>query len=125
MDSTATIDSPVTTGAIPAPPAVARPDTDTRPAIQAPAYRGPHEARTDWEALYEQLAIDGELVLDMRAIADLPRPLVSQVIRFLQVAETRRTQLTMLNVPPRTQAMLELLGVHHLVDLRGPEPSQG
>ena len=88
------------------------------PTIAAPAYRGPRQARADWDSLQQRLIPDGQVAVDMVALPELPRQATAQVVRFLQRAEAINTQVALTNVPPKTHAMLEILGIHHLVEIQ-------
>lgn len=125
MESTATVDTPKISATVaPTPVRSHEPVAPVTPAIQAPPSRGPREMRDEWESLQNQLTRDGEMALDMSGITELNRAAVAQIIRFLQAAEARNTRIMMINVPAKTHAMLEILGVHHLVAITSRNESQ-
>ena len=53
----------------------------------------------------------------MSDVSELQRPAIAQIIRFLQNAEASNTVVKMINVTPKAHAMLEILGIHHLVEI--------
>ncbi len=84
----------------------------------APAFEGPRQARVAWDAL---LALANErepLLIDMSQVVDLQRTAMAAVTRFLQAADKRGIQVVFCRIPRKTQAMLEILGLHHLIEFR-------
>jgi anti-anti-sigma regulatory factor len=101
-----------------------RPTAPKPKTLMAPAFVGPSQSQREWAGLFEHLRADEPLVLDMSNVTSLERPAVAQLISFLQAADRQHSCITMVNIPRETHAMLEILGVHHLVQIDANKASQ-
>ena len=86
------------------------------PAVKPDRVAIPAPADDDWRALHEQLRANEPILLDMSKVNRFDRRMIGAVVRFLQAAEQSNSPVALQRTPAKTQAMLELLGVHHVAE---------
>ncbi|MDP7019246.1 MAG: STAS domain-containing protein [Pirellulaceae bacterium] len=85
-------------------------------AVAVPAIRSGHDAHRVWRSLAAQLQAKTPILLDMADVRSLERGAIAALIRFLKTADRMRCGVTMVRLRGDVRSMLELIGVHHLVE---------
>ena len=90
-----------------------------QPRIDVPAIADSQRAKSVWYGVLEQIAPSQTVVLDMTHVTAVDRASIAALVGFVKAVSKRNSKLVMCNLPKETQAMLELLGVHYVVEFRG------
>lgn len=97
-------------------PKVAATDRELNRLPKAPLGPDPRTSRSAWAALVETAIPNEVLSIDFSHVEIVDRTQIAEIIRFLRLAERRGIAVAFARLNPATEAMLELLGIHHLVD---------